>query len=357
VQYTVNLLIESRSVPSFQYDLVDSRPLTPSLPPSSTQKVMDKLTALLTVSSKSLQNIVLHMVTEFKKGLANDGESLKMIPSYVTQLPTGDETGSVLALDMGGSNFRVLHASLEGSGRIRTKQRKYALTEHYKQIDGVKLFDFFAECVANFLIDEKCGPGPHSLGFTFSFPVQQISINRGTLIHWAKGFENDGVVGKDVVILLEEAFKRKGVNIKVSALVNDTVGTLVTHAYRDPHTYVAVILGTGTNAAYVERAANIPKWDVVDGDVVINTEWGAYGEPSILPITPYDHMLDRSSENPKKQLFEKMISGLYMGELTRIIMMDLVQSGQLFKGIGSTQLGTIHSFDTAYMSRIERYTV
>jgi hexokinase len=174
-------------------------------------------------------------------------------------------------------------------------------------------------------------------------------------MNWAKGFENSGVVGKDVVVLLEEAFKRKKVRVKVSALVNDTVGTLVTHAYKDPQTYVSVILGTGTNAAYVEHASNVPKWDVDTGDVIINTEWGAYGETSILPISSYDIQLDRETENPKHQIFEKLISGLYMGELVRLIIVDLINSGDLFRGHGSTLMSTRFKFDTAYMSRIERY--
>jgi hexokinase len=61
----------------------------------------------------------------------------------------------------------------------------------------------------------------------------------------------------------------------VTALVNDTVGTLISHAYTDPQTYVGVILGTGTNAAYVEKVENIPKWKggpVDSGLMVINTE-------------------------------------------------------------------------------------
>lgn len=88
--------------------------------------------------------------------------------------------------------------------------------------------------------------------------------------------------------------------------------------------------------------------------MVINTEWGAYGDAAILPITSYDKILDRASENPTKQIFEKMISGLYLGELSRIIIIDLVSSGDLFKGVGSSHFEEPFSFFTAYMSRIER---
>ena len=34
--------------------------------------------------------------------------SVKMLPSYVTHLPDGHETGTFIGLDLGGTNFRVL---------------------------------------------------------------------------------------------------------------------------------------------------------------------------------------------------------------------------------------------------------
>jgi len=49
-----------------------------------------------------------------------------------------------------------------------------------------------------------------------------------------------------------------------------------------------------------------------------------------------------------------MISGMYLGEITRIICVDLIKKGKLFHGKISSKFDTPHSFDTAYMSRIER---
>ncbi len=174
---------------------------------------------------------------------------------------------------------------------------------------------------------------------------------------WTKGFSAPGVEGQDVVKLLQQAFARKGLKIEIKAIVNDTVGTLIAHAYTDPQTYISVILGTGTNAAYVEKIDNIKKWGGSEGEVVINTEWGNYGEPSILPISPWDIKLDRGTVNPKKQIFEKMISGMYLGELARLIISDLVKSGELFNGKGSSILDNKETFETAYMARCERYSL
>lgn len=42
--------------------------------------------------------------------------------------------------------------------------------------------------------------------------------------------------------------------------VNDTIGTLAGGRYTNKDIAAAVILGTGTNAAYAERIQAIPKW-------------------------------------------------------------------------------------------------
>lgn len=63
--------------------------------------------------------------------------------------------------------------------------------------------------------------------------------------------------------------------------------------------------------------------------VIINTEWGAFGDDGILDIfrTKQDFTVDKNSINPGKQVFEKMISGMYMGEMVRLLLMDLAESG------------------------------
>ncbi|XLR35968.1 hypothetical protein S83_063868, partial [Arachis hypogaea] len=48
--------------------------------------------------------------------------------------------------------------------------------------------------------------------------------------------------------------------LKDHGTVNDTIGTLARGRFYNQDVIAAVILGTGTNAAYVERANAIPKW-------------------------------------------------------------------------------------------------
>jgi len=259
-----------------------------------------------------------------------------------------------------GTNFRVCEVYLEGQCSVRLRQKKFTIPESCKNAEGEVLFDFLADSVESFLKDSGVVPAQQKLelGFTFSFPVEQTAINAGNLLVWSKGFNCSNTVGKDVVEMLNQAFIRKGLNVKVTALVNDTVGTLISHAYNDPQTLVGVILGTGTNAAYVEKIENVKKWKgaiPASGEMIINCEWGAYDEEKVmLPVTQYDNKLDAESQNPGKHIYEKMISGMYLGEICRNVFLDLIEKKYLFNGYLSEELKKPNSFETQYMSRIER---
>lgn len=106
---------------------------------------------------------------------------------------------------------------------------------------------------------------------------------------------------------------KKGLDMQVAALVNDTVGTLAVGHYHDEDTVAAVVFGTGTNACYVEQTDAIIKCQghhTNSGRMVINMEWGNFWSAH-LPRTSYDVALDEDSPNPNEQGFEKMISGMY----------------------------------------------
>ena len=64
---------------------------------------------------------------------------------------------------------------------------------------------------------------------------------------------------------------------EVVALTCDTTGTLIASHYVNPATKIAVIFGTGCNAAYMERVADIPKISSLGIDptdeIAINCEW------------------------------------------------------------------------------------
>ncbi|ABZ83791.1 hexokinase, putative [Heliomicrobium modesticaldum Ice1] len=285
-----------------------------------------------------------------EQGLTGKGGSLKMLPSYLAG-PTGKERGTFLALDFGGTNVRVALIELAG-GQSRVLNR---LSRPVRAADGrydysrqsataEELFDFLASLIAETIGDHQ---GRFYLGHTFSFPARQENIGQATLIRWAKEFHTTGVEGHDVGQLLSDALARKGLKERVipAAIINDTVGTLLTATYSDRHTRIGSIIGTGHNSCYLDRF--VPAFQA---PMVINMESGNFDG---APASVFDERLDGQSAQPGAQRLEKMVSGLYLGELLRLILLELIQTKGLFGGQASPVLERPYSLSAADLSDLQ----
>ncbi|KAJ3915987.1 hypothetical protein F5877DRAFT_47495 [Lentinula edodes] len=353
------------------------------------QSILASLDAQFTLPPALLTDLTHAFLREINLGLKGYGEDMAMVPSFITGVPDGSETGTFLALDLGGTNLRVCQVTLNGDKTFKLRQQKYKVSEGLKTGEAGVLFDYLADSVDAFLTmhpPESPPPSPSPLdpnpnpntipdvlplGLTFSFPVEQTALGAGTILTWTKGFSAKNAIGHDVVRLLQDAFDRKHLHVRCVALVNDTVGAMLSRAYTSGGCILGAIFGTGTNGAYLERVENIPKLTLANpsfaentGYMVVNTEWGAFNNTRThLPYTPFDTALDRTSINPRAQAFEKFISGMYLGELTRGVLVALVDAvvrvrhtktqSLLFNGISTRVLNEKWALDTSVMSEVE----
>lgn len=126
--------------------------------------------------------------------------------------PTGDEEGTFLALDMGGTNLRVCEIVLpEEHGEFEIIQSKYRMPEELKTGDAEEMWEYVADCVQQFIEYHHEGEDlvKLPLGFTFSYPATQEYIDHGILQRWTKGFDVKGVEGEDVFQQFEIALAKR----------------------------------------------------------------------------------------------------------------------------------------------------
>lgn len=149
--------------------------------------------------------------------------------------------------------------------------------------------------------------------------------------------------------------------VTVVAVVNDTVGALMASSYYDTEAVIGAIFGTGCNAAYMEPVGSIPKLKTEmppDTPMAINCEYGAFDNAHrVLPRTQYDETIDRESNRVGEQTFEKMTAGLYLGEIYRLVMVDLEKRGLVFQGQDVSKLQQAYKLDTGFLSALENGTV
>ncbi|XP_023701317.1 hexokinase-4 [Paramormyrops kingsleyae] len=325
--------------------------------------MVDQILSELNLEKADLEEVMRRLQREMERGLrleTHQEASVKMLPTYVRSSPEGSEVGDFLALDLGGTNFRVMLVKVgedeETGWKLETKQQMYSIPEDAMTGTAEMLFDYIAERISDFLAKHQLKHKKLPLGFTFSFPVRHEDIDKGILLNWTKGFKASGAEGNNVVGLLRDAIKRRGdFEMDVVAMVNDTVATMISCYYENRNCEVGMIVGTGCNACYMEEMNMVELVEGDEGRMCVNTEWGAFGDNGELEEfrLEYDRKADEMSLNPGQQLFEKIISGKYMGELVRLVLLKLVNEDLLFHGEASEQLRTKGSFETRFVSQIE----
>ncbi|CAL9218020.1 unnamed protein product [Arabidopsis halleri] len=332
---------------------------------ASTCPVLTKFQKDCATPTPYLRNVANAIADDMRAGLAVEGGGdLDMILTYVDALPSGNEEGLFYALDLGGTNFRVRSVQLGGKKKrvIATESEQISIPQKLMIGTREELFGFIASKLASFVAKEKPGRfrleegRKREIGFTFSFPVKQTSIDSGTLIKWTKGFKVSGMEGKDVVSCLNEAMEAHGLDMRVSALVNDGVGTLAGARYSEEDVMIGVILGTGTNACYVEQKHAIPKLqsNSSSGTTIINTEWGGFSK--VLPQTIFDQEMDANSPNRGEHLYEKMISGMYLGEIVRRVLLQMCETSDLFGQFVPVKLSTPFELRTEHLCKMQEDT-
>uniref|UniRef100_A0A3B5AD07 Hexokinase-3 n=1 Tax=Stegastes partitus TaxID=144197 RepID=A0A3B5AD07_9TELE len=328
---------------------------------------VDRFLHAMRLHDDQLNDISARFQAEMKKGLSaesNAAAAVKMLPTHVRSTPDGSEKGQFMALDFGGSKFKVLQVKVrEGmgirKGGVEMDEKTYRIPKELLTGRGTELLDHVAESLKDFLHERNISlEKKHPLAFTFSFPCEQTALNRGLLLSWSKNFRARGLQGKDVVQVLRDSIDRTGgMDMEVLAMVNDTVATMMTCGFDDQYCQAGLIIGTGTNACYMEELRHV---DLVEGDegrMCVNTEWGAFGDDGALDdfITEFDRDVDAASNNPGKQIFEKMISGMYLGELVRLVVLKMAKVGKLFDGRVSDALRTKGKITTAHVAAMEEY--
>jgi hexokinase len=182
---------------------------------SSVQEKVHKVIGnSLVLSNDDLKNVMVKFEREIKKGLKKDTQKdseVKCFVTFVQELPTGMERGKFLALDLGGTNFRVLLIHLKGEEDYEFLSKIYVIPNELMVSRGRDLFDHIASCLAEFVKEQNIVNEVLALGFTFSFPVQQQGLTVGNLLKWTKGFNCSDCVGENVVELLEDAIRRRSV--------------------------------------------------------------------------------------------------------------------------------------------------
>ncbi|KAL9123542.1 MAG: hypothetical protein Q9217_007032 [Psora testacea] len=315
------------------------------------QEVQDSFERPLHIDS--LLNLSKQLQAELRQHLISSPQC--MLPSFNYTLPTGQEQGTYLAVEVGGSNLRmalvVLHGqSRGGKDRLQIRQTSISpISREVRKLAEYAFFDWMAGKIREMLVLEgetRENDEPLRMGVAWSFPIELANVQ------YAIGIGLRTRTAANV---------SKNLNVRLDAIVNDTSSALLARAYLDPATRIAIVLGTGINAAiHLPIAALHPskfalrkaKPDPQTTHVLTNTEFSMFGK-GILPTSEWDDKLNAAHLMPDYQPLEYLIAGGYMGEIVRLTMVDAAETAGLYAAHLPPSLQTPYSLDTHTLALIE----
>jgi hexokinase len=304
---------------------------------------------MVSTASYDADELIDHFLDEMEKGLNGEASSLAMIPAYVGADGKVLSSKPVAVIDAGGTNLRICIASFNDSGGIELSSfNKQPMPGRDHETAPAEFYTVLADALEP-LKDEF-----DSIGFCFSYPATIMPDFDGRLLHWTKEIKIPELVGRHIGAGLIQTLEERGIPGKQVVVLNDTVAALLAGLAQgqafNASSYVGFILGTGTNTAYVEHNENIGKLDgyLDSGAQAINVESGGF---SAFKRGAADLQLDSRSENPGGHIFEKAISGAYMGSLTLELLQALAPE-ELFSNSGAAALSIMKDLSTVHIDNL-----
>ena len=92
------------------------------------------------------------------------------------------ERGKFVAMDLGGTNLRVMLTEIEPGEPMRMKSFNTRISNAAMHGTAEKLFDYIAKALADFLIERGVADENLPVGFTFSYPCDQTGLRSATLL-------------------------------------------------------------------------------------------------------------------------------------------------------------------------------
>ncbi len=259
-------------------------------------------------------------MADMKAGLSGKESDSDMIRTWADIPKNPPKNQKVIVIDAGGTNFRSCLVTFDAEGKPSISDLKKTSMPGIKcEVSKEEFFDTIAENIS-YLKDKA-----DRIGFCFSYPMEITKEGDGIPTCFTKEIKASSVLGLPIGKNLKEKLESLGWSkINGISLMNDTVSALLAGAAdsggKSYSSYVGFILGTGLNAAYIQKTDPAYKID----RQIIDCECGKF---SNIKSSDVDIALDKGREHQGLSLIEKASSGAYLGGVILQILRSASEEG------------------------------
>lgn len=220
-----------------------------------------------------------------------------MIPEPAV-IPSGEESGSVLVIGVGGSTLRLAKVHIHDGAAHSTELFSCIIPADIKE--DASFFSWASSKIVPVLDRVTANEDTPTLALSWSFPLID-----GKIDSMGKDFCSD-FDNQDLLSVFNSALDSK---YKIVSATHDGTSSLISGAYHSKRCRMALTLGTGVNI------------NLITGEnIFVNSEISMLGRPDLVPKVNLKTQFYDFKNDPTAlfQPFEAQIGGLWLGRMASI---------------------------------------
>lgn len=310
--------------------------------PTTQQKLTDLLRAnSMTPDTLHIQTLAQLFLSQMRISLYGGISSIPMLPSFLKPSGTLKEHTPVAVAQVDDQKIQVSLVTFTKNLPQVTQQDSFPVPGREYPAPFSDLLYAVAELIEPLLSQAQ------ALALCLPFPVDYDSKGDGWIRRFPGSMSVSDFTDKPVLATLREELSQRSLPCPPMVLVSQADAALLAAALRTPNQSRCLGLTWGSNIdlGFVAPGSIVLRWPGIPGDLTLFS--GGFSQAQCVPFGLVDYSKDRDCYAPGLDLYLKMVSTEYLGEIFRLVMIKAAERKLLSFGCSRDVLSlTRLDFDT-----------
>lgn len=288
--------------------------------PSTQQSLHDLLRAnSMTQDTLHGPTLAQLFLSQMRVSLYGGVSSIPMLPTFLKPKGALPDGTPVLVAEVDEEQIQVCLVTFSGGQPQVTPGESFPVPGRTYPASLEDLLFAVAE-LAEPLLDQA-----KALALVLPFPVDYDSKGDGVIRRFPGSMTVQGFAGQPVLAALREELTQRGLPCPPLVLVPQADAVLLAAALQDPghRRYLGLHWGHGIDVGFTAPGSIVLRWPGVPGDLTLFT--GGFSQAQCVPFGLVDFSKDRDCYGPGLDLYWKMVSTEYLGEVFRLVMIKAAE--------------------------------
>ena len=288
--------------------------------PTTQQQLTDLLRA------NSMTPDILHgptltqlFLSQMRVSLYGGVSSIPMLPTFLKPFGTLTEGEPVAVAEVDDQEVRVSLVTFSGGQACLSQQDSFPVPGREYPAPFEDLIYAVAELLQPLLEQAR------KAALCLPFPVDYDSKGDGSIRRFPGSMTVQDFGGKLVLAALARELQDRGVTPPPMVLVSQPAAALLAAGVQSPGQgrYLGLTWGSDIDLAFVAPGSIVLRWPGIPGDLMLFS--GGFSQAQCVPFGLVDYSKDRDCYGPGLDLYLKMVSTDYLGEVYRLVMIKAAE--------------------------------